>query len=136
MHRMNSLFYRVMYSRFMLSPWSFLGLPAVLFLASCFAGWRAFAVMVLAYGATLCLIHSFQLGNVPYRLLPKRRYRPASRRIVVWSWVVWFVGYFMLVFSIFFLKELYQLAFLLGGVCCAALHKHQHRFHKGDSWIR
>lgn len=132
MHRMNSLFYRVMYSRFMLSPWSFLGLSAVLFLASFFAGWRACAVMVLAFGATLCLIHSCQLGNVPYRLLPKRRYRPASRRIVVWSWVVWFVGYFMLVFSIFFLKELYQLAFLLGGVCCAALYKHQRRFYKGD----
>lgn len=75
MHRMNSLFVRVIYSRFMLCQWSFLGLSAVLFLASCFAGWRAFAVMVLAYGATLCLIHSFQLGNVPYRLQPKRRFR-------------------------------------------------------------
>ncbi|EMR8996736.1 hypothetical protein WKR66_005100, partial [Escherichia coli] len=48
MHRMNSLFVRVIYSRFMLCQWSFLGLSAVLFLASCFAGWRAFAVMVLA----------------------------------------------------------------------------------------
>lgn len=71
MHRMNSLFVRVIYSRFMLCQWSFLGLSAVLFLASCFAGWRAFAVMVLACGATLCLIHSFQLGNVPIACSPK-----------------------------------------------------------------
>ncbi len=120
----------------MLCQWSFLGLSAVLFLASCFAGWRAFAVMVLAYGATLCLIHSFQLGNVLYRLQPKRRFRAASLRIVVWSWVVWAVGFFMLTFGILYLKEPYQLAFWMGGIFCAALYKHQRRFHKGDSWIR
>lgn len=127
MHRMNSLFYRVMYSRFMLSEWTCLGLSAALFLAGFFAGCRTYIVLALAYGATLCLIHSFQLG-----LLSKRRFRQTSHRTVVWAWVVWAVGYLMLVFSIFFIKELYQMAFLLGGVCCAALYKHQRRFYKGD----
>ncbi len=136
MHRMNSLFVRVIYSRFMLSGWTYLWLSAALFLAGFFAGLRACAVMVLAYGATLCLIHSIQLGNVPYRLQPKRRFRVTSLRIVVWSWVVWAVGFFMLTFSLFYLKEPYQLAFWLGGSFCAALYKHQRRFHKGDSWIR
>ncbi|MCZ5371614.1 hypothetical protein O5698_00570 [Escherichia coli] len=77
----------------------------MLFLASCFAGWRAFAVMVLVYGATLCLIHSFQLGNVPYRLQPKRRFRAASFELSCghgWSGPLVF---FMLTFGILYLKE-------------------------------
>lgn len=131
MHRMNSLFVRVMYSRFMLSEWTCLGLSAALFLAGFFAGWRTYIVMALAYGATLCLIHSFQLGNVPYRLQPKRRFRAASLYIVVWSWVVWAVGFFMLTFGILYLKEPYQLAFWLGGIFCAVLYKHQSIFHRG-----
>ncbi|WP_235411917.1 hypothetical protein [Escherichia coli] len=57
-------------------------------------------------------------------------------RIVVWSWVVWAVGFFMLTFGILYLKEPYQLAFWLGGIFCAALYKHLRWFHKGDSWIR
>ncbi len=111
-------------SRFMLCQWSFLGLSAVLFLASCFAGWRAFAVMVLACRARpLCLIHSFPAGQRNLSPAAKRRSGPPPFELSCGHGLVWAVGFFMLTFGISLSEGALSAGVLAGRYLCAALYK-------------
>lgn len=80
--------------------------------------------------------YSASLGNVPFRLLPEVRYRAFGRHIIVWSWVVWALGYFCCVFSTLMMMSPVHPVFWLCGGCCGGLLCLQRYLYGGFPWIR
>lgn len=123
-------------SRLMRTPWPVAGLTACMFFLSMLCGWQEFVLMLLAFAGVALFSYSASLGNVPYRLLPEVRYRALGRHIIVWSWVVWALGYFCCVFSTLMMMSPAHPVFWLCGSGCGGLLCLQRYLYGGFPWIR